>query len=123
MRFVCTVFPSVFLLAAITLSGGRLCAAHVEATFGIALTNETDWAFGPGVLINKESGYPYIARMDDGFIASPNFGFAVTSVTVEAWNATAIPRERSISRRLRHPAFAAIRLRPADWTYPKILGN
>ncbi len=89
MRFVCTVFPSVFLLAAITLSGGRLCAAHVEATFGIALTNETDWAFGPGVLINKESGYPYIARMDDGFIASPNFGFAITSVTVEAWNATA----------------------------------
>ena len=81
--------PLFLLFAATSLLGGRICAAHVEATFNAALTNETDWVYGSGVQIYKEGDYPYIRKQDGGFIASPNFGFAITSVTVEAGNSTA----------------------------------
>ena len=81
--------PLFLLFAATSLLGGRICAAHVEAIFNAALTNETDWVYGSGVQIFTASDYPYIRKQDGGFIASPNFGFAVTSVTVEAGNSTA----------------------------------
>lgn len=89
MRFVRTTFAFALLFAGTLIPCVRLRAAHVEAIFGVALTNGTDWAYGPGVLIDKNDGCPSIKKRDGGFIASPNFDFAITSVTVEAWNSSA----------------------------------
>lgn len=89
MRFVRTVFTLALLFAGILNPCGRLRAAHVEAVFDSALTNGTDWSYGPGIRIKKDNGYPYIYTRNGGFITSPNFDFAITSVTVEAWNSGA----------------------------------
>lgn len=86
MRLVRIAFRCVLLLAATFSPCGRLRATHVEAVFDAALTNGTGWVYGPGVHIKKDNGHPYIYARSGGFITSPKFDFAITSVTVEAWN-------------------------------------
>lgn len=87
MAFIRTILA--FLLSAgLLIPGGHLFAAHISVTLDTALTNGTDWAYGPGVAIKKDGGHPYIRAQDGGFITSPTFDLAITSITVVAWNAS-----------------------------------
>lgn len=71
-----------YIALAALLAAGALLGDAVDVTFNAALTNGTGWVYSETILPSSEGGEHHYFRTIGSCIASPAFGFNITSVTI-----------------------------------------